>query len=405
MCRATIRTPPMASGPTRAYPPTYYPTGGALLRGLTWGLGFAAAGAMFGGWNWGYGGSGSYMNVNASRAANIDRNFNRDNVGTGGRWQHQVDHRKGVAYRDQPPASNTGRTGRAPTSASSSAGRWTLLARGGRPAAPAVVGRPGGRWPRRRSPWRRRWSRWRGRPGGGGRARGPAPSRGGAGGGGRPGGVGGAGGAGRSSGRGGGARRRKWPPGVNRGQQVDREAQRGGQQQQRAAPAASGGGGGRGRRGGGGGASRAVAAGWRWRTSMSNLFRRAFLALALCCGLAAAALAQAPQQPPQLRGFPTAEAAADALTDAIRKNDDKAMMRDPGLDLARLRARQRSDDDEARAKFLKGWDESHKIMPEGGQGVVSAPAPPAGCADADRQAGQRMALTTSRQGARKCRRA
>jgi len=35
------------------YPPTYYPTGGALLSGLTWGVGIAAAGAMFGGWNWG----------------------------------------------------------------------------------------------------------------------------------------------------------------------------------------------------------------------------------------------------------------------------------------------------------------------------------------------------------------
>ena len=27
--------------------------------------------------------SGSYVNINASRAANIDRNFNRANVGTG----------------------------------------------------------------------------------------------------------------------------------------------------------------------------------------------------------------------------------------------------------------------------------------------------------------------------------
>ena len=34
-------------------PPTYYPTGGALMSGLAWGVGIAAAGAMFGGWNWG----------------------------------------------------------------------------------------------------------------------------------------------------------------------------------------------------------------------------------------------------------------------------------------------------------------------------------------------------------------
>src|SRR6478735_5472460 len=81
-----------------SYPPTYYPrAGGALLRGLAWGVGIAAAGALFSSWNWG-GSNGSYVNVNASRAVNIDRNFNNNNVGQGGRWQHQVDHRKGVAY-------------------------------------------------------------------------------------------------------------------------------------------------------------------------------------------------------------------------------------------------------------------------------------------------------------------
>ena len=77
--------------PNPSYPPTYYPTypmGGALMTGLMWGVGIAAAGAMFSGWNWGYGGSGSYVNVNANRATNIDRNYNRGNVGAGGRWQH-----------------------------------------------------------------------------------------------------------------------------------------------------------------------------------------------------------------------------------------------------------------------------------------------------------------------------
>jgi len=54
---------------------------------------------------------------------------------------------------------------------------------------------------------------------------------------------------------------------------------------------------------------------------MSNFIRRAFLTLALSGLLCASALAQAPQ----LRGFPTPEAAADALTDAIRKKDDKAL--------------------------------------------------------------------------------
>ena len=87
-----------------AYPPTTWPMGGALMSGLMWGVGIAAVGALYGGWRWGYGGGGgwgnSYTTVNASRAVNIDRNFNRNNIGSGDRWQHQVDHRRGVAYRD-----------------------------------------------------------------------------------------------------------------------------------------------------------------------------------------------------------------------------------------------------------------------------------------------------------------
>ena len=35
------------------YPPTYYPpSGGALMSGLAWGVGIAAAGAIFSSWNW-----------------------------------------------------------------------------------------------------------------------------------------------------------------------------------------------------------------------------------------------------------------------------------------------------------------------------------------------------------------
>ena len=89
--------------PYPAYPPTYYPPppgygyGSALLRGLMFGVGIAAAGAIFGGWNWGRG--NSYVNVNVNRAVNIDRNFNVNNINNG-RWQHEPIHRKGVAYRD-----------------------------------------------------------------------------------------------------------------------------------------------------------------------------------------------------------------------------------------------------------------------------------------------------------------
>jgi hypothetical protein len=84
-----------------AYPPTYWPPypayypGAALATGLAWGVGLAAAGAIFGNCNWG----GGDVNINVNKAANIDRNFDRTKV-QGGKWQHDASHRQGVAYRD-----------------------------------------------------------------------------------------------------------------------------------------------------------------------------------------------------------------------------------------------------------------------------------------------------------------
>ena len=193
--------------PYPSYPPTYYPrpTGGALMSGLMWGVGIAAAGAMFGGWNWGYGGSGSYVNVNANRATNIDRNYNRGNVGAGGRWQHDASHRKGVAYRDPAtrqqfgqnrPGGDQRQQFRGQMDRASRRPRWRRRSRRRRPS----------RWCRRSrrcrwrgSPWwrrRSRWCRWRGSPWWRRRCRCVPAVSGGVGGAGRPGGVGGAGGAG-----------------------------------------------------------------------------------------------------------------------------------------------------------------------------------------------------------------
>lgn len=77
-------------------PPAYYP-GAALATGFAWGVGLAAAGAIFSNCNWG----GGDVNINVNKAANIDRNFDRTKVqGNGNRWQHDAGHRQGVAYRD-----------------------------------------------------------------------------------------------------------------------------------------------------------------------------------------------------------------------------------------------------------------------------------------------------------------
>jgi hypothetical protein len=75
--------------------PAYYP-GAALATGFAWGVGLAAAGAIFGNCNWG----GGDVNINVNKAANIDRNFDRTKVQGGGKWQHDASHRQGVAYRD-----------------------------------------------------------------------------------------------------------------------------------------------------------------------------------------------------------------------------------------------------------------------------------------------------------------
>jgi hypothetical protein len=89
--------------PYPAYPPYYYPgvaywyPGQALVRGFAWGVGFAAAGAIFGYPNWGRGD----VNINVNRATNIDRNYTRNNLNTGGKWQHNAQHRGNAPYRDQ----------------------------------------------------------------------------------------------------------------------------------------------------------------------------------------------------------------------------------------------------------------------------------------------------------------
>jgi uncharacterized membrane protein YgcG len=76
-------------------PPYYYPT--PFVSGFAWGLGFVAAGAIFSNCNWGH----QDIDIDIDRAVNIDHNFNRNNVNPGNKWQHNPQHRGGVAYRDQ----------------------------------------------------------------------------------------------------------------------------------------------------------------------------------------------------------------------------------------------------------------------------------------------------------------
>jgi hypothetical protein len=100
---------------------------------------------------------------------------------------------------------------------------------------------------------------------------------------------------------------------------------------------------------------------------MSLSVRHGLIALTLCIGSIFAAEAQTPAP---LREFPTAEAAAEALTDAIRKDDDGAIKAILGSSWHDFLPGSDQDDDEIRAKFLKAWDEAHKILPEGDDKVL-----------------------------------
>lgn len=86
-----------------------------------------------------------------------------------------------------------------------------------------------------------------------------------------------------------------------------------------------------------------------------RLFLRALLLLGLLGGTANAGQ----------RSFATAELAADTLTDAIRKNDDRTVEAILGAGWRDFVPGTAQDEDRERAKFLAAWDEAHKIDPAG----------------------------------------
>ena len=100
----------------------------------------------------------------------------------------------------------------------------------------------------------------------------------------------------------------------------------------------------------------------------AQILRRSFLALvfAFVIGLAGGASAQAPK----LEGFPTPEAAADKLTDAIRRDDSKAIAAILGPNWFDSVVGNPDDEDRLREKFLAAWDASHKVVVDGDRATV-----------------------------------
>src|SRR5205814_1465882 len=106
--------------------------------------------------------------------------------------------------------------------------------------------------------------------------------------------------------------------------------------------------------------------GWRWRsrrrrTAMISILRRSALTLAFLAGFAFPAAAQAPKQ----QTFPSAEVAANTLVEAIRKDDDKVVSAILGAGWRDFVPGTKAEEDKTRADFLKSWDETHKVVPNG----------------------------------------
>ncbi|HTY21390.1 MAG TPA: DUF3300 domain-containing protein [Geobacteraceae bacterium] len=102
--------------PYPAYPPAYYyPPPPAYYPAFTFAAGVALGAAWGYAWsncNWG----GGSVNYNVNRNTNINNSINRSNyarqqpAGGGGNWQHNPEHRKGVAYRDNATAKKFGQS-------------------------------------------------------------------------------------------------------------------------------------------------------------------------------------------------------------------------------------------------------------------------------------------------------
>jgi hypothetical protein len=101
---------------------------------------------------------------------------------------------------------------------------------------------------------------------------------------------------------------------------------------------------------------------------MSNpILRRGLMAPLFVAGLSAVASAQ---QAAKLQGFPSADAAASALTDAIRRNDDKAVRAILGESWVDFMLDDEVDADRERLAYLAAWDAKHMVKADGDRATI-----------------------------------
>jgi hypothetical protein len=113
--------------PVYPYPPIYYPPPYAMA--VSFGVGVAMGAFWSGGWGWGCGWNNSNVNIN------VNNNFNRVNhynsTRTGGRWQHNPQHRGGTPYPDRGTADRFGGTARGDSLANRQTGARQQVSRQG----------------------------------------------------------------------------------------------------------------------------------------------------------------------------------------------------------------------------------------------------------------------------------
>lgn len=104
-----------------------------------------------------------------------------------------------------------------------------------------------------------------------------------------------------------------------------------------------------------------------------TMFRRGLLVLAVFAGLAGALAGGAvAQQAARLQGFATAEAAAKAFTDAVRKGDQKTLGALLGPQWGEFVPTTSAQREERRKAYLAAWDESHEVKVSGDKATIVA---------------------------------
>lgn len=99
------------------------------------------------------------------------------------------------------------------------------------------------------------------------------------------------------------------------------------------------------------------------------MFRRVFVAIALLAGFTGGAAAQPLAK---IQGFPTAEAAADAFTDAVRRGDPRSLASILGVGWRLFVPASAEQMQHRRQSYLAAWEQGHEVKVSGDKATIAA---------------------------------